>query len=160
MKKLIFIFLCFSISLVYSQIGSEINLYKGENLYIEMPSLPKHQLLAKNIRLETYLIEIGAPCNGGKKIRFEVLPSGKLSRHIIIPGCSTPTIEISYLSKNDDNKLTKIDKTTIQNFITYEELKNSSIDNLLWVFSQFKNVYILNNKNEAKKVQVTQLPSL
>lgn len=152
--------LCFSVYFAHSQIKSEINSYKGENLYIEVPLTANYQILDKNTIVESYLIEIGSLCNDKKNIKFEVLSGGILSRKISVVGKSLPTIKITYTNKDSNNKPVKINKTNIQNFITYEELKNSSIDNLFWVISQFKNVYILNNKSEAKKVQIEQLPSL
>ncbi len=160
MKKLLVTCLCFSINLAQSQIKNEISLYKGENIYIEVPFNAKYQTLDKNTIIESYLIEIGSSCEDKKNIKFEVLSDGKLSKNISLTGKSLPTIKVTYTNKDGNNKVVKINKSNVENFISYEELKSSSLNNLLWVISQFKNVYILNNKNEAKKVQIEQLPSL
>lgn len=81
MKSLLIIFFFFFYAVLYSQNKSEINLHKGRDLYIEVPSLPKYKSSDKNVIIETYLIEIGVPCNGGKKVKFEVLSSGILTKH-------------------------------------------------------------------------------
>lgn len=146
--------------LAQSQIKSEINLYKGENLYIENSFFPKNKTIDANKIIESYLLEIGSLCNEKKNIKFEVLPNGKLIRNIVMTGKPLPTVKVIYTNIDGNNKPVKIDKINMQNFITSEELKNSSIDNFLWIVSQFKNVYIINSENEAKKVQIERLPAL
>jgi len=161
MKTLLFFLFCFSISFFYSQDKKPESLYTGENLYIEIPYPAQSVISDKTMKLESYLIEIGAPWNQGQIVTFKVLPGGTLSRQISIAGRSIPTLEITYVSKQGNNEPVKTDKRKIQNLITYEELtKHSTIDNILWIVGQYKNIYIIDQDSKAKKVQVKQFSSL
>ncbi|MCD0478145.1 hypothetical protein LPB90_06730 [Chryseobacterium sp. LC2016-29] len=157
--KILFIsFIFLSLNLFHSQIKSP-DLYLGENLYIEMPNYFKTKSSNDKVTIESHIITIGMHYNGGKKITFKVLPNGTLIRSIIVLGRQLPNIRITYVNK--DNQPIKVEKNKLQNFITYKELtEQCTIENLMLILSQFKNVYIVNDDSLAKKVQIEQLYSL
>lgn len=154
MKKVLSLVIVF---LIYNTFYSQ-NL-NNENLYIDYPFLPTYRFEDKNITREYYVIRIGCEC-AGQNIDFSISPTGGILKSIKVIGRNIPTLNFIYLNENNQNNSFEIDREKIKNMISYKDIKYSNKDNLTSFINLFKNIYIIDEKNNAKKIQLTDSSSL
>lgn len=144
LKILVFILFC---SLYSSQ--------SFDDIYLEIPNATYH-IKDKKIVTEIYRLNT-ENCNNDA-IKYSVGDNNRLIRTIIVKSSSKPTIVFTYNSFKNCKKKFFWNKEF--NFIKYKELINTDLNNLNEVLKKYKNVYIVDKKNNAKKVNFEFLSNL
>lgn len=83
-------------------------------------------------------------------VTFKKSQSGILLKNIKAKAVGYNVISFIYNKNTESNKLVPF--SINENYIMYEELKNSTLDNLVEIFNSYKNLYLVDDNGKIIKV--------
>lgn len=127
-----------------------------DSVYIELPIDATYRAEEKDNIYEVYNV-IYKSCTNNS-ITFKRTSDGSLLKKIEYK--STPIRTISFIYQSDYNTQTEVTKAEIKNYISYKDLLDSNPNNILSILNTFKNIYIVDKNNTAKKVTFKLISNL
>ncbi|MBO6185478.1 MAG: hypothetical protein J6O88_12445 [Chryseobacterium sp.] len=127
-----------------------------DSIYIELPIDATYRAEENNNIYEVYNV-IYRPCTNNS-ITFKKASDSSLVKKIEYK--SIPTRTISFIYQSSGNNQTEAIRAEIKNYISYKDLLDSNPSNIISILKGFKNIYIVDKNNNAKKVTFDLIGSL
>lgn len=141
MKKIVFFLICLYIPFSYSQ---------NKDLYILIDNESIVDIINTqndSINLKLFRLKLN---QNNLEYEFYIDDNGILGKRISVKSAKTEIIELIYKNIDGNNHSKLIDKSKIQNSITFHEMLNvKDIKSLFGIINSFENIYIINIENNC-----------